>query len=90
MKNTIAELVPEGCRVYVSFETRDACARFLRQAEEEGFLFTDGEKPTRKHPTDLLAVGDGRTLSYVGIAGRTAFGSGAQTAGGKKLVRVKF
>ncbi len=90
MKQTISELVPAGSKAYVRFESEETCRAFLRQAEEEGFTFSDGTKPTRKHPSDLLAVHGDKTICYLGAVGRIACASGAKTVGEKTLVRLKF
>ena len=58
--------------------------------EKEGFAFTDGAKPTSRHVSDFIAVNPDRTVNYVGTAGRIAFGSGAETVCGERLVRIEW
>jgi hypothetical protein len=38
----------------------------------------------------IMAVHADGTICYPGVVGMTAFGSGAKTIGGKKLVRAVF
>ena len=37
-----------------------------------------------------MAVNDNYTINFVGSVGRMAFGSGAETVNGQKLLRVDF
>lgn len=77
-------------RVYVYLANDGVGNRFMRQAEAEGFTFADGEKPTGRDYAEIMAVNDDGTINYVGFAGRMAFGSGADTVGGRKLIRVDY
>lgn len=90
MQRTIDELARLQGRVYVYLTDAAVGAAFLRQAEAEGFTFTDGAKPTARHASEIMAVNRDRTLNYVGTNGRIAFGSGIKTAGGERLLRVDY
>lgn len=90
MTKTIKSLSEMDGRVYVLLSTPEAGEMFLRQAEEEGFTFCDGKKPTERHFGNIMAVNPDMTINYVGTNGRIAYGSGAETVGGKKLIRVDF
>ena len=90
MKRTIEQLAQKQGRVYVYLADDAAGAAFLRQAQDEGFTFTDGERPTARHASEIMAVNRDRTLNYVGTNGRIAFGSGIKTAGGERLLRVDY
>ena len=74
---TIETLINASKKVYVRMSSDAICRRFFAQAEREGFLF-GGEKPTDKHPSDLIAVLPDKRLCYVGAIGRIAAGSGAE------------
>ena len=74
---TITSLINANKKVYVRMSSDEICKAFFAQAEKEGFLFGD-EKPTAKHPSDLIAVLSDKTLCYVGTLGRMAAGSGAE------------
>ena len=74
---TIKSLINASKKVYVRMGSDEICRRFFAQAEREGFLF-GGEKPTDKHPTDLIAVLPDKTICYVGTIGRIAAGSRAE------------
>ncbi len=90
MSKKITELLNPEYRVYVRFADDARCEAFLREAESEGFTFPDGAKPTSRHVADVIAVNPDRTINYVGTNGRIAYGSGAETVGGKKLIRVEW
>lgn len=74
---TIESLVNASKKVYVRMSSDEVCRRFFAQAEREGFLF-GGEKPTKKEPSDIIAVLPDKTICYVGTIGRIAAGSGAE------------
>ena len=75
---TIKSLINPDKKVYVKMNGADDCKRFFSLAEKEEFLFCGGTKPTKKHPTDLIAVLPDKTLCYVGTYGRIATQSGAK------------
>lgn len=75
---SIKKLASNG-KVYVYLANEAVCKRFLQQAEQEGLTFGDGEKPTGKHYSDIMAVNPDGTISYVGTNGRMAFGANAVT-----------
>ena len=62
---TIESLVNASKKVYVHMSSDEICRRFFAQAEREGFLF-GGEKPTKKEPSDIIAVLPDKTICYVG------------------------
>ena len=87
---TITEISQLDGRVYVHLATQELALQFLRQAEEEGFTFRDGAKPTTRGATEVMAVNSDHTINYVGAAGHIAYQSGAKTIGQKLLIRVEF
>ncbi|MCQ4023270.1 hypothetical protein [Ruminococcus sp. zg-924] len=89
MKRTIKKLLKENCRVYVYLSDKDVAKRFLQHAENEGFTFGDGAKPTSGECDSIMAVNENATINYVGVAGRIAFGC-AEKIGDKKLMRVDY
>ena len=82
---TIKELANMGDRVYVHLNDEETAMRFLRQAESEGFTFSDGMIPTDRHWSDLYAIHQDSTLNYVGTNGRIHYGSGADG-----IVRIEY
>ena len=74
---TIESLINTNKKVYVKMSSDEICKAFLEQAERKGFTF-GGEKPTKKHPSDLIAVLPDKTICYVGTIGRIAAGAGAE------------
>ena len=85
---TINDLSKLNGRVYVYLANADIGNRFLRQAEEEGFSYGDGAKPTERSYEEIMAVNHDKTINYVGTNGRIAFGSGALTIGSEQLIRI--
>ena len=90
MSKTIRELANLNGRVYVFLADEATGRQFLEQAEQEGFTFGDGVKPTQRHWSDLMAVNHDGTINYVGTNGRIAWSSGAKTVGGETLIRVDY
>ena len=90
------EYIPDGephlfdGRVYVYLADEETGNRFLSMAEDEGFTFADGAAPTKREYAEVMAVNRDKTLNYVGAVGRIAFGAGAETVGGERLIRVDF
>ena len=89
-KRTIAELMDLSGRVYVYLGDEETAEKFFVQAEEKGFLFGDGAKPSERQKDCIIAVNKNRTLNYVGFAGHAAFGSGTEAVGGQPLIRVDY
>ena len=87
---TITELSKMNGRVYVYLANVAIGEKFLQQAEDEGFTFADGAKPTERCYAEVMAVNGNKTINFVGANGRIAFGSGAKTVGGEQLIRVDF
>ena len=77
-------------RVYVFFKTEALCQQFLSQAEQEGFTFQDGAKPTERHTSDIIAVNNDFTINYVGSVGHVAFGSNVKRIGEENLIRIDY
>lgn len=75
---SIESLINTNKKVYVRMKNDGICKAFFTQAENEGFLFGDGAKPTAKHTSDLIAVLSGKQLCYVASIGRIAMQSGAE------------
>lgn len=90
MARTIKELSKKDGRVYVYLANVAIGEHFMQQAEEEGFIFANGAKPTERCFAEIMAVNDNMTINFVGSVGRIAFGSGAETVNGKTLIRVDF
>ena len=87
---TIKELANKNGRVYVYLEDEETGNKFMTQAENEGFKFPDGVKPTERCYAEIMAVNRDTTINFVGMNGRIAFGSGAKTVGNEELIRVDY
>lgn len=91
VQRSIKNLVNKNNRkVYVYLANDEIGNKFMQQAEDEGFTFNDGAKPTSRCYAEIMAVNDNYTINFVGSVGRIAFGSGAETVNGQKLLRVDF
>ena len=88
MRN-VTELSKLNGKVYVYLRGEVIARRFLQDAENEGFTFGDGEKPTAIPGNNLYVVNRDWTLSHVGWAGHMAFQS-AKRIGGQEMIRVDY
>lgn len=64
-------------KVYVTIETETDGDRFLRQAQDESFRFSDGVLPPARPWAKLMALTPDGVLSYAGFAGHAAAGANA-------------
>lgn len=89
---TIKEMVNTGRqeRIYVYLANEEVGNAFMKQAEDEGFTFGDGAKPTKRHYSEIMAVNDDNTINYVNSIGRMAFSSNTTTVGDKTLIRIDY
>ncbi len=87
---TIHELAQNTAgRLYLYLADEETCERFLKDAEEEGFRFRDGARPTARPRDCIYAVNRDRTLNYVGFAGHAAFMC-AEKIGEEALVKIDY
>ena len=77
-------------RAYVYLSNDEIGNKFMQMAEDEGFTFGDGVKPTERQYAEVMAVNHHSTINYVGVNGRMAFGSGVKTIGDEVLIRIDF
>lgn len=70
---------------YIYCRSRSIAARFLANAEDEGFLFSDGIEPTKKDLNDIYAINEDFTISFTGWAGHVLFKNG-----GGNAVRIDY
>ena len=87
---TITELSQKNGRIYVYFANVAIGEKFMQLAEDEGFTFCDGAKPTERCYAEIMAVNGNKTINFVGANGRIAFGSGVKKIGNDDLIRVDF
>lgn len=76
-------------RIYIYLANNDICRQFLQDAENEGFTFGDGTKPTLKHSSDIIVLNADLTLNYVGFVGHAAFQS-ANEVGNQPLFKIDY
>ena len=69
----LREIIKEYGTVYIHLDGVKSEMEFLRQAENEGFLFGDGIKPTEKRHSDFFAIHSDGTINYLGTIGRIAY-----------------
>lgn len=89
-KRTIRELAKQDGKVYVYLANDEIGNQFMQQAENEGFTFGDGVKPTARGYAEIMAVNHNITINFVGANGRIAFGSGVKKIGDENFIRVDF
>lgn len=63
--------------IFVYCRSRNISARFLADAEAEGFTFGDSGMPSKKEYDDIYSLHDDLTISYAGWAGHMAFRNAA-------------
>lgn len=85
--NTVKNLLSLDGRVYVYVPDEKIAARFLENAQSEGFTVGD-KKPTEAGYSDIFALNGDMTLSYPGFIGHMAFRS--PKACSFKLIRVDY
>lgn len=61
----------------------------MQQAQDEGYTFCDGVKPTERETDSIIALNADKTINYVGYIGHIAF-AGAEKIGKKTLVRIEY
>ncbi|MCI7450827.1 MAG: hypothetical protein MSD68_14250 [Blautia sp.] len=88
MRN-VTELSKLKGKVYVYLRNEVVADKFLRDAENEGFTFGDGAKPTTRPGNNLYVVNNDWTISHVGMAGHVAYQS-AKMVGDQMLIRVDY
>lgn len=86
IKNLLAE--NEG-RIYVYLKDKEVANQFMIDAENEGFTFSDGKKPTERKPSDIMAVNRDSTINYVGTVGHIAYQS-ADKIGEEPLIKIDY
>ncbi len=59
---------------YIYCRSTAIAKRFLKDAENEGFLFSDGMVPTEKETSNLYALHEDFTICYTGLAAHMMFG----------------
>lgn len=82
-------LVTYSGKIYVYLDNADIAKQFLQDAENEGFTFCDGIKPTARTPANIMAINRDCTINYVGTVGRIAF-QAANKIGNHPLVKIDY
>ena len=76
-------------RIYIYLATKEISKRFLKDAEEEGFTFKDGVKPTQREADCVFAINDDMTINYVGFIGHAAY-QAAEKIGNVPLIKIDY
>lgn len=76
-------------RIYIYLATADIGKRFLQDAENEGFSFRDGVKPTQREADSIFAINDDMTINYVGFVGHAAY-QAANKIGNQPLIKIDY
>lgn len=72
-KRTLLNLVDRKGKIYVYCSNSMLIELFLNNAETEGFLYSDGVKPTEREADNLYRITSDRTIYYVGWGGHMLF-----------------
>ena len=59
--------------IYIHLSNYGVAQQFLVDAENQGFTFSDGEKPTKKHTSDFFVLHSDFSMNYIGAIGRMAY-----------------
>lgn len=76
-------------RIYVYLDSVEIGKRFLQDAENEGFTFDDGVKPTQREADGIFAINDNMTINYVGFIGHMAYQM-ADKIGNQPLIKINY
>lgn len=76
-------------RIYVYLTNEDISKRFLKDAENEGFTYCDGVKPTEREADCIFAINDDLTINYVGFIGHMAY-QAADRIGNQPLIKIDY
>ena len=76
-------------RIYVYLATEDISKQFLQDAENEGFTFCDGVKPTERDADIIFAINNDMTINYVGFVGHMAY-QVADKIGNQPLIKIDY
>lgn len=85
----ISLLSTRAGRIYVYLANEDISKRFLQDAENEGFTFCDGVKPTEREVDCIFAINDDMTINYVGFIGHMAY-QAADRIGNQPLIKIDY
>ena len=75
MKSIKEIVMREKRTVYIHLTSEAEIKDFLRQVENEGFLFSDGNRPINKPIDDYYALHQDLTINYIGFVGRLRWNS---------------
>ncbi len=83
---TIEELIAStDKKVYVWLSDKDTAARFISNADAEGYRFADGAEISSRRADNFYAVRKNKTVNYINSIGRIAFQSGADS-----IIRIDY
>ena len=69
---TLQNLLKTKGNINVYLSSKAVCDLFLRNAEQEGFVFSNGSRPTTSSYNDLFALHHDFTIAHHGFAGHIA------------------
>jgi len=86
---TVSNLLNHDGRIYVYLASQNLANIFLKNAESEGFTFSDGVKPTERDWDNIFAINPDWTINYVGWIGHMAYKS-FDKIGDQPLIRIDY
>lgn len=75
--------------IYIYLHDDKTATRFMNDAENEGFTFSDGVKPTQRTSANIMAVNRDCTINYVGTNGCIAY-QAANKIGNEPLIKIDY
>lgn len=85
-EKSISELVMNNQkRVYVFIADKETEAKFITDADTEGYVFEDGTMLSERASSNLYAINQNKTVNYLNSIGRIAF-----QCNSKHIVRVDY
>lgn len=85
----LTNLLGSGDKLYIFLSDEDTQAEFMTDAENEGFCFSDGTKPTDRKANTIMAIFDDKTICFLGFVGCMAYHQ-ATRSGDKLIVRIDY
>ena len=87
---TVSNLLTLADKVFVHFAGENVFRLFLKNAEAEGFTFSDGTKPTEANLRDIISVHTDWTIGYIGGWASHVFDHQTKSEIGGRFVKVDY
>lgn len=85
----LTNLLGSGDKLYIFLSDETTQNEFMNDAENEGFHFSDGTKPTDRKANTIMEIFDDKTICFIGFAGCMAYHHATRN-GDKFIVRIDY